>query len=88
MVPLPACRMQPGLPAFSRSFEVTILWRKVKRWGCLFTCLTTRVVHLEMAYTLDTDAFLSALLRFEQQRGTPAAYYGDNGQTSPGPKPN
>ena len=44
-------------------------------------------VHLEMAFTLDTDAFLSALLRFEQRRGTPAAYYSDNGTKSTGAQP-
>ena len=38
-----------------------------------------RAVHLEMAFFLDTDVFLSALLRFEQPRGTPAVYYSDNG---------
>ena len=47
--------------------------------GLSITCLTTRAVHLEMAYTLDTDSFLAAMLRFEQRRGTPAAYYSDWG---------
>ena len=83
---LPTCRLQVGRPAFNCTgvdyfglIEVTIFRRKVKRWGCLFTCLTTRAVHLEMAYTLDTDSFLAAMLRFEQRRGTPAAYYSDRG---------
>ena len=86
MSALPTCRLQVGRPAFNCTgvdyfgpIEVTIFRRKVKRWGCLFTCLTTRAVHLEMAYTLDTDSFLAAMLRFEQRRGTPAAYYSDRG---------
>ena len=40
-----------------------------------------------MAFTLDTDAFFSALLRFEQRRGTPAVYYSDNGTKSTGAQP-
>ena len=32
-----------------------------------------------MAYTLDTDSFLAAILRFDQRRGTPAAYYSERG---------
>ncbi|KFD55425.1 hypothetical protein M513_00636 [Trichuris suis] len=33
-----------------------------------------------MAYSLDTQSFLAAMLRFEHRRGTPAAYWSDKGK--------
>jgi len=43
--------------------------RKVKRYGCIFTCFATRAVHLEVCHSLSTDSFLCALLRFIYCRG-------------------
>ena len=86
MSDLPAARLQYECPAFSHTgvdyfgpFEVIIFRRHVKRWICLFTCLTTRSVHLELAYSLSTDSFISCISRFEARRGTPSDYYSDNG---------
>ena len=32
--------------------------KRVKRYGCLFTCFATRVVHLEVCNSLSTDSFM------------------------------
>ena len=41
--------------------------------------MTTRAIHLEVAFGLDTDSFLNALSRFTSRRGTPSAITSDNG---------
>ena len=50
-----------------------------KRYGCVFTCLVTRAVHLEVARSLETDSFINALRRFVGRRGLPSDIYSDNG---------
>ena len=40
----------------------------MKRWLYVFTCLSTQVVHLEIAWGLDTDSFLNAFNRFTSWR--------------------
>ena len=50
-----------------------------KRYLCLFTCLSTRAVHLEMACGLTTDSFLNAFTRMTARRGVPREMLSDNG---------
>ena len=50
-----------------------------KRYGCLFTCLVTRAVHIEIAHKLDSDSFLMAFHRFMARRGKPQKVFSDNG---------
>ena len=52
---------------------------RVKRYGCLFTCLTTRAVHIEIAHSLDTDSMINALRRFISVRGYPEQLRNDQG---------
>ncbi|XP_015767481.1 PREDICTED: uncharacterized protein LOC107346225 [Acropora digitifera] len=50
-----------------------------KRYGVLFTCLTIRPVHVEIARSLDTSSFINALRRFIARRGVPQEIRSDNG---------
>ena len=53
--------------------------RREKRWGVLFTCLTTRAIHLELAHSLTTSSAIMALQRLAARRGSPSVMYSDNG---------
>ena len=53
--------------------------RHSKRWGCLFTCLTTRAIHLEVLSCLDAPALLRAIRRFMARRGKPSVLRSDCG---------
>ena len=50
-----------------------------KRYGCLFTCLNIRAVHLEKLSSLDSDSFINALMRMAARRGMPEKITSDNG---------
>ena len=51
----------------------------MKRWCCLFACLTTRAVHIEVAESLDTESCLVAVTRFLARRGYPSIIIRSNG---------
>ena len=38
--------------------------RELKRYGILYTCLSSRAIHLEVSNTLTTDSFLDVYRRF------------------------
>ena len=42
---------------------------ELKRWGCLFTRLASRAVHIETVNSLSTSSFINALRRFTSIRG-------------------
>ena len=50
-----------------------------KRYGAIFTCLSTRAVHIELVGNLSTDNFILALRQFISRRGHPKNIFSDNG---------
>lgn len=50
-----------------------------KSYVCLFVCMATKAIHLELASDLSTDAFLSVLRRFIARRGRLTDLYSDCG---------
>ncbi|XP_077967683.1 uncharacterized protein LOC144421945 [Styela clava] len=86
MADLPSCRVFLGKKPFESTFvdylgpiKVKLGRNEYKRYGCLFTCMATRAVHIEVAESLDTSAFLQALFRFTDIRSRPIHVYSDNG---------
>ena len=86
MADLPQCRAAINEPPFSHCgvdlFGPVLVKqgrKRLKRWVCLFTCLTVRCVHLEVVEDCETDSFINALRRFTNRRGCPTKMYSDNG---------
>lgn len=52
---------------------------RIKVYGCVFICMTTKAVHIEIVSELTTEAFLAALRRFIGRRAIPSNIYSDNG---------
>ena len=53
--------------------------KEVKRYGCIFTCMSCRAVHIEVTSKLDADTFIQALRRFIARRGQVRSIRTDNG---------
>lgn len=83
---LPDARLAHHQPAFTHCgvdyfgpLQVAVGRRREKRYGALFTCMTTRAVHLELADSLSSDSAIMALRRLAARRGHPRFLYSDNG---------
>lgn len=68
---------------YAGPFNITISKRRgvksQKAYLCLFVCLATKALHLELASDLSTPVFLAALRRFVARRGTVNTIYCDQG---------
>lgn len=53
--------------------------RHVKVYLCIFVCMATKAVHIEVVTDMTTDAFLAALTRFVSRRGLSTNLYSDCG---------
>ena len=67
-----------GLDYFG-PFYVSVKRSTEKRWGFLFTCLTTRAVHFEVVPSMDTSSCVMGIERFVARRGIPSVIWSDNG---------
>lgn len=88
MADLPLCRITAQKNVFHYTmidyFGPLICRRgrsELKRYGCIFTCLCTRAVHIEVVDSLETSAFLMAFFKFCDLRGHPIHMYSDNAST-------
>ena len=83
---LPKCRVDEG-PPFSNvgiDFAGPLIVSDMpnnKCYICLFTCASTRAVHLELVETLDVESFIRAFRRFCARRGLPSRVLSDNAKT-------
>jgi len=93
MADLPPDRVMTSQPAFYNvgidmfgPFYVKLNRSEVKRYVCIYTCMSTRAVHLEKTSAMDTDAFINSFRRFQARRGRPVKVYSDNGTNFVGGK--
>lgn len=89
MADLPTARVQEAKAFthtgvdFAGPINITLSRRQ---WGfkgqktyiCLFICLTTKAIHIELVSDLSTDSFLNAFKRFLSRRGPVSCMYSDN----------
>ena len=83
---IPRCRLgtyerpftNTGMDYFGPMF-VSVGCRRETRYGVLFTCLTTRAVHLELAGGLTTDSCIMSIRKLIGRCGCPREIHSDNG---------
>ncbi|XP_053402321.1 uncharacterized protein LOC128557840 [Mercenaria mercenaria] len=86
--PLPKSRVSDVKPFIYTGVDFTgaLLVRDnnrndVKAYLCLFTCATTRAVHLELVPDLSAESFLQAFRRFCSRKSVPHVMMSDNANT-------
>ena len=82
---LPPERIIGDSPAFTNigvdffgPFNVVNGRKHNKRYGVVFSCMSSRAIHLEMAYDLTIDSFINTLRRFISRRGNVSSITSDN----------
>ena len=87
MADLPANRCTPSDHVFSSvgvdlfgPFLVKKGRSVIQRYGCIFTCMSSRAVHLEILNSMEADSFINALVRFSARRCLPVEVLSDNGK--------
>ncbi|XP_043947289.2 uncharacterized protein LOC122817906 [Drosophila biarmipes] len=96
MADLPSIRVTQALPFVNTGCDyagpILLKDAKVRKpriskgYICVFVCMVTSAVHLELATDLTTETFLAALRRFISLRGKCSKIYSDNGTNFIGAK--
>ena len=97
MTNLPSDRMETSPPFTNVGFDVFGPWEVItrrlrggvanaKRWGLIFTCLSSRAIHIEVLKTMDANSFICAHRRFFAIRGPVAKLRCDQGTNFVGRK--
>ena len=85
MADLPEDRLEPAPPFTFSAVDYFGPWyvkdgrRELKCYGVLFTCLSSRAIHLEVSNTMTTDSFLNAYRRFVGRCGPVRQLRSDQG---------
>ena len=90
MADVPTDRLTPGPPFTLIGIDAFGPWqvsaRKTrggsansKRWGIIFTCLSTRAIHVEVVEEMSSSSFINALRRFLSIRGPVKCIRSDRG---------
>ena len=81
----PACRSKEAAPFTHCRVDMfgpfTVKQRRstVKQYVAMFKCMTSRAVHTEVTFSLDTDSFILALRRLVARQGNITSICSDNG---------
>lgn len=73
-----SCALDFGGPFVTKESNLRKSTRH-KTYICVFVCLTSRAIHIEMVTDLTCDAFLAAYHRFTARRSVPNVIYSDRG---------
>ncbi|XP_059096820.1 uncharacterized protein LOC131891309 [Tigriopus californicus] len=85
MADLPLDRLQPVPPFtfvgvdFFGPLAIRNKRKDEKRYGAVFSCLSSRAVHIEVAQSMDTSSFIGCLRRMIARRGPVKLLRSDNG---------
>lgn len=84
---LPECRVNLVRPFLHTGVDFTghVMIKRTPRgsshekaYVCIFICMSSKAVHLEVLTSLSSKAFISAFRRFIARRGMPSHMYSDN----------
>ncbi len=67
-------------PLYVKKYSVEQTNKQEKVYGCIFTCLMSRAIHLELMYGMSTEEFLKAFQLMCSRKGTPTTIFSDQGK--------